>query len=300
MEEEVYDVIIIGAGPAGLTAGIYTIRANLKTIIFSGKSPPRITLAHKIENYPGFIESISGNELLDRMEKQTKALGAIIRDEDVISTYLDSDEKMVSTKNKVYKSKVVIIATGMGPRRKTLVGEENFVGRGLSYCATCDGPLYRGKKVILMGNDEETGEEALELLGMGVDVSIYTNGKEFEVEESLINQIKERGIKIDMNSKIKEVFGTQSVKGIILDNDEKVESDGVFIVYTIPSSMLLQNSGLKLTEDNRLDVNNQMETNINGVYAAGDIVCEVKQISTAVGTGAIAAQNAIKYIRGLK
>ncbi|NVM03559.1 MAG: FAD-dependent oxidoreductase [Candidatus Helarchaeota archaeon] len=300
MEEEEYDVIIIGAGPAGLTAGIYAIRANLKTIIFSGKSPPRITLANNIENYPGFIEPISGNELLDRMQKQTEALGATIRDEDVISAYLDADEKMVSTKNKVYKSKVVIIATGMGPRRKTLVGEENFVGRGLSYCATCDGPLYRGKKVILMGNDKETGEEALELLGMGVDVSIYTNGKNFEVEESLIKRIKERGIKIDEDSKLKEVFGTQSVKGIILENDDKIESDGVFIVYTMPSSMLLQSSGLKLTEDNRLDVNSQMETNIKGVYAAGDVVCEVKQISTAVGTGATAAQNAIKYIRALK
>ncbi|MHA1385556.1 MAG: NAD(P)/FAD-dependent oxidoreductase, partial [Candidatus Helarchaeota archaeon] len=243
MEEETYDVVVIGAGPAGLTAGIYTKRANLSTIVFSGKSPPRLTLAHKIENYPGVSTSITGTELLNKMREQAIAQGVLIRNEDIISLYLDGTEKMVTSKTKLYKSKVVIIATGMGPRRKTLIREEELVGRGLSYCAICDGPLYKGKTVIMIGNDKETGEEALELQGMGINVLIYTNGKKLEVEEKVLTILKSKGIKIDEDSQITEVVGTQSAKGIKLKNGNIVEADGIFIVYTMPSSMLFQNAG---------------------------------------------------------
>ncbi|MHA1299479.1 MAG: NAD(P)/FAD-dependent oxidoreductase [Candidatus Helarchaeota archaeon] len=297
MEEETYDVVVIGAGPAGLTAGIYTKRANLSTIVFSGKSPPRLTLAHKIENYPGVSTSITGTELLNKMREQAIAQGVLIRNEDIISLYLDGTEKMVTSKTKLYKSKVVIIATGMGPRRKTLIREEELVGRGLSYCAICDGPLYKGKTVIMIGNDKETGEEALELQGMGINVLIYTNGKKLEVEEKVLTILKSKGIKIDEDSQITEVVGTQSAKGIKLKNGNIVEADGIFIVYTMPSSMLFQNAGLKLTKNNNIEVNSQMETNKKGVYAAGDVIPGYNQVSIAVGTGATAAMSAIIHIR---
>jgi len=300
LNEETYDVIIIGAGPAGLTAGLYTKRANLSTIIFNGKTPSILTLAHKIENYPGVSISITGKELLDKIRKHAEAYNVIIRNEDIISAYLDGEEKMVTSKFRLYKSKAVIFATGIGPRRKTFIGEEALVGRGVSYCAVCDGPLYRGKKVILIGNDEETGEDALELQGMGANVLIYTNNKKLEVKNHIIERIKEKGINIDEESQVKEIIGSQSAKGIKLENGKIIEADGIFIVYTMPSSLLFQSAGLTLTKNNNIKVNNLMETNKEGVYAAGDVIPGFNQVSIAVGTGAIAAMSAIKYIREKK
>lgn len=300
IQEENYDIIIIGAGPAGLTAGIYVHRSNLSSIVFSGKSPPRLALAHRIENYPGLVKPVTGKELLDEIQKQAESQGVIIRYEDILSFYLDSKEKIITSKERLYKSKAVIIAIGLGPRRKSITGEKEFVGRGVSYCAKCDGPLYKDKDVIIIGNDNETGEEALELIGMGVNTSICTDGKDLEMSNDLLDKLNEKGVNFYNNSSIKEIFGTQTVEGIQLEDKNKIESNGVFIIDTVPASLLLQTSALKLAENGCIEVNVGMETNIKGVFAAGDIICGYKQVSTAVGTGAIAALSAIKYIRSLK
>lgn len=299
MQEEKFDVVIIGAGPAGLTAGIYTQRSNLKTLILHGKATPKLVLAHRIENYPGFLGSVIGEELYETMKKQAKSFGSLIREENVIGLVLSGKEKAVLTGNHIYKTKAVIIATGSGSQCKTFGNEDKFIGFGVSYCAKCDGPLFKERRVIILGNDEDTGEEALDLFNMGVNVSIYTNGTDLEMDENILKKIKSNGIKIDKETKIKEIYGELGVKGIITESGEKRDVDGVFINYTMPTSALFKNTNLDLEENKRIMVNTLMGTNIEGVFAAGDVINSYNQVSIAVGTGATAGLSAIKYVRKL-
>ncbi|MBD3230536.1 MAG: thioredoxin reductase [Candidatus Lokiarchaeota archaeon] len=299
MKEEMFDVVIVGAGPAGLTAGIYTERSNLDTLILHGKTLPKLILAHKIENYPGFLGSVIGKELFKIMKEQAESYGSIIRRDNVINLVLKGKAKAVLTGNKIYKAKAVIIATGSGPRRKTFINEDKFIGFGVSYCAKCDGPLFKDRKVIIIGDDDETAEEALDLNNMGVNVSIYTNDKDLNMDSELAEKVKNKGIEINTESKIKEIYGKLGVKGVITEKGEKIELDGVFINYTMPTSSLFKNTGLELEEDKRIKVNTLMETNIEGVFAAGDVIDCYNQVAIAVGTGAAAALSAIKYVRKL-
>lgn len=286
----IYDAIIIGNGPAGISAALYTIRANMNTMVVSiGDSD--LKKAEKIENYYGFSEPISGEKLLQEGEIQLKKLGGIICEEEVIGIEKDSIFH-VKTVNETYSASTVLIATGQKPVSIKIRDLKKFEGKGISYCTTCDGFFYRGKKVGVLGYKDFALHEAKELLTFTDDITIFTNGQEPEFSEnSLIDKFK-------INKKpILAFVGDEFLEKIIFDDGSEFSLSGVFIAYGSASSI---NFALKmgiLTQNQAIVVNGKQETNILGLYAAGDCTGIFKQISVAVGQGAIAGQQMIKYIR---
>ncbi|MFX0100420.1 MAG: NAD(P)/FAD-dependent oxidoreductase [Candidatus Hodarchaeota archaeon] len=300
------EALVLGAGPAGLSAAIYLKRSNVDTLIIRGKVPSALRKAHKIENYAG-ISSISGPELLDRMIKQVKDLGVEILDDDVLALTLTMDPKMASTKTAFITADTIIIATGKGARKPEMDNEEKFIGLGVSYCATCDGPLYRDRHVCLVGDDDETAEDILILNQMGCKVTWLIKKKnldELDIQAVKINEIKEKSIPIRENVRNMKITGDDAVKAIEFDHSsgihEKLDTSCIFIMTSLPTSTFLEKAGCEFSETKSIKVDKEQRTNIGGVFACGDICGNGFQVSIAVGEGAIAGMNAAKYIRGLK
>jgi len=294
------DVLIIGAGPAGLTAAIYTARAGKKTLVLEGRSPSRLALGYELENYPGFI-SINSLELLDRFKQQAQHSGAEIIKEEAIALALESQPKFATTKNSFIEAKAVIIATGKPFTRERMIpGEEKFIGLGVSYCAICDGPLYRGREVLAYGLSEETAEEILELDQMGCQVRLVTGQKIKPEYNSDIEKLKEKGIPIYENYELKEIIGEKRVERAVIEREGKVEEipiSAVFIFREIPSTALFTKAGLVLDNRQCLVVDKHQRTNIDGIFAAGDITCSYMQVASAVGEGCVAGIQALVYLR---
>lgn len=294
------DILIIGAGPAGLTAAIYAARAGKKTLVLEGRSPSRLALGYEIENYPGFI-SINSRELLDRFRQQAQHHGAEIIKEEAIALALEGQIKYVTTKDSFIEARTVIIATGKPFTRERMIpGEEKFTGLGVSYCATCDGPLYRGREVLAYGLSEETAEEILELDQMGCKVRLVT-GKKIKPEYSSdLEKLKQKGIPVYENYELKEIAGQKRVEKVIIEKDgqiEEIQVSAVFIFREIPSTALFTKAGLSLDQKQCLVVDRNQKTNIDGVFAAGDVTCGSMQIASAVGEGCVAAMQALAYLR---
>jgi thioredoxin reductase (NADPH) len=298
--QSMYDIVIIGGGPAGLTAGIYASSLGLKTLIIEGESPPRITLATKINNYPGFPEGISGIELLNKIKKQALSYGVEIIKGNVSSLNLIGPIKNVIVRNKNITCKAIILAIGIKSTELKIEGEDKFIGLGLSYCVVCDGPLFKNKRVLLIGSGEEAIEDALFLSNLASEVFFIALEK---MNEEQINLLKNNGIKILEGVKLKAIRGEKIVQKVLLEKidgkEELLDIDGIFIVTReIPLMKILSKAGLEI-EGNYIKVNNKQETNIEGVYAAGDCTGGGAQVVIAAGEGAKAAINAAAYIKKL-
>ncbi len=304
-ESKVWDVLIIGAGPAGFTAAIYAARFGLETRIISKDLGGNMALTDLIENYPGFPDGISGSELTSRMHEQVKRLGVDIVFDEVeridpteCAYYEGPCKFVVRTKNgREYKTRTVIITVGAAPRKLHVPGEEELTGRGVSYCATCDGPLFRGKKVIVVGGGNTALQEALYLKSIGVDVTLVHRRDKFRADKILQDRFKEASIPAILNTVVTEIKGENRVKAVKLKNrvtgkEWEMEIDGVFIFIGYePKTDFVKHLGIT-DEYGYIPVDMQMRTKVKGIFAAGDITNVFKQIAVAVGQGAIAANSA--------
>lgn len=299
----VYDVIIIGGGPAGLTAGIYAARANLSTLILDkSKTAGALAYASLIENYPGVEKPLTGKELLERIRNQAISFGAEYREEQVVGVDLVSEVKEVITMSGSYKGKTVIVATGSMGRKPTIKGEGELLGRGVSYCAVCDAPFFRGKTVAVLGDSEEAAKEALYLTEFVELCYLVTSSSKLKVDQNhpVFNSSK---IRILTGYTIKEIVGTEFVTGLKISKDgveETLNLSGVFVFIqgSQPITDFL-GEALKVDERGFIVVDNFMATSIQGVFAAGDVASPfMRQVVIACAQGAVAALSAEKYIRG--
>jgi thioredoxin reductase (NADPH) len=301
MKDISVDVLIIGAGPAGLAAAIYTARACKKTLILKGKVKSHLEMAHKIANYPG-IDSISGKDLLQSFENQALKFGAEIIQSEALELALGMDPKMVTTRDIFVTAKTVILAMGKGQHKKTVINEEDFIGRGVSYCASCDGAFYKGKSVVVYGNDEEAVDDALMLKQLGCKTKLVMYCGNTKCSEKIIDEAKNKGLEIITDTEILSVNGTSGVESISLKNKNgttEMPIDALFIIQEIPSATLLKKAGINLTNKDCIDINRQMHSSLPGVFVAGDITCGGLQVAVAVGEGVTASLEALKYLRDL-
>ena len=300
-----YDVIIIGGGPAGLTAGLYTSRARLKSLLIEKGFPGgQVMTIDWIENYPGFDGGISGVDLSQRMERQAKKFGLEIIQGSVEDIYLhDEIKKIVLEEGKVYETKVVILATGANPRPLKVEGEEKYRGRGVSYCATCDGAFFKGKKIAVIGGGNSAVEEAIFLTKFAEVVYLVHRRNQLRAEKI----IQERAfanprIKFIWDSVVERIDGEDTVNALSLKNVKTGEVselavDGIFIYIGYNPNIGFLKGLIKLDKDNYIITDENMSTSVQGVFAAGDVRAKsLKQIATAVGDGAIAGVSAERYI----
>ena len=291
----IYDVIIIGSGPGGLSAGIYSARSKLKTLIieknlFGGQ----ILNTGVIENYPGSIEDETGASLAKRMIKQCEKFGAEFIKDKVLDIELNKEIKTIKCKNNTYKTKSVIIATGCKHKNLNVDREDEFLGRGLSYCAICDGHLFEDLHVYVAGGGESAVKESLYLSKFAKKVTILSKYDELKCSGYIEEKCREKdNIEIINNVKIIELLGRESV--FIADEDDEII--GLFVFVGLKSQTDLFKGLLNLDEKGYIKTDENMKTNIDGVYAIGDCRSkDLRQVITACNDGAIAAINVEKYI----
>lgn len=301
----VYDQLIVGGGPAGLTAGLYTARGGRKVALIEKAMPGgQAFLTNEIENYPGFPEGIGGPELMMAFQQQATRFGLEIINGEIVSVDLGGDVKtLTAADGKQYQAKTVIIATGAQSRKLGVPGEEEFRGRGVSYCATCDGAFFRDKKVAVVGGGDAAVEEAIFLTRFASQVVIIHRRDELRA----INVLQERAksnekIQFRLDTVVEAILGNQKVeklrlKNVVTGEVAEEDFDGVFIfVGTQPNTQFVEGV-LKLDERGGIMTNETMGTSIKGVFAAGDVrSTPFRQIATAVGDGALAAYSAEQYL----
>jgi len=303
---ESWDLIIVGGGAAGLAAGIYGARSGLRTLILEEKMVGGTTAdAPLIENYLGF-ESISGIELAQKMAVHCRKTGVAIREfEKVLSMDLKGETKLVKTNRATYEAKAVIIASGSHYRELGVPGEKEFLGRGVSYCGICDGPLFKGKRVLVVGGGNSAIVTALYMANIASEVKVSHRRDAFRAEEALVKALKEKAnVEILWNTEVREIKGEKLVERAVIFNRKTSETsellvDGVFIqVGEDPNSQIAKEAGVAVNEEGYIIIDIFQRTNIQGVYAAGDVTNHpVKQVGTAVGQGITAALEAYGYIR---
>jgi len=300
---DTYDVVIIGGGPAGLGAGLYTARRNLKTIVLSETLGGQMALAHIVENYLG-IESITGIELAEKMRKQVEKFGCEFKLAKVAGLELKDEIKKVKTTEKEYSAKVVIIATGSHYRRLEVEGEEKFIGKGVSYCSTCDMPLFKDKKVAVIGGSDSAVNAAIYASEIASEAYLIHRRDKLRAEEITQEKLKKSPVKIIWDSVVEKIEGDKFVNKIIIKNlktneTQELELNGVFIeIGEIPTTEIVKSAGVEVNEKNFVVVNDKFETNIPGVYAVGDVIGSFAQIIVAAAEGAEAATNAYLYLKG--
>jgi thioredoxin reductase (NADPH) len=303
---EPWDLVIVGAGPAGLSSGIYGARSGLKTMIIEEKMAGGTTSdAPSVENYPGFAQ-ISGGELAEKMTIHCKKMGATIRElESVSSLNLQGEEKTVITHKAEHRAKALIISTGSHYREIGVPGEREFRGKGVSYCAVCDGPFFKDKRVLVVGGGNSAATAILYLSGIVGEVVVVHRRHAFRAEEALVRDIEGRkNVQVLWNTEVREILGERLVNKAVLFDNKKRETrelavDGVFVqVGEAPNSQIAREAGVEVDEHGYIKTDIFQRTNIAGVYAAGDVTNHpVKQVGTAVGQGITAALEAYAYIR---
>jgi len=304
-----YDIIIIGGGPAGLTAGLYTSRARLDTLLIErALIGGQIVTTDKVENYPGFEQGISGPELVRQMEAQAKRFGLEITSGRVVSAEDKGDSKSVRLEDgNEYICKAIIVASGAEPSKLEVEGEDKYRGRGVSYCATCDGAFFKNLKIAVIGGGDSAIEEALFLTKFASEVYVVHRRNELRATKILQERLfANPKIKMVWDSVVEKIEGDDFIKGVLLKNVKTQEKnllnvDGIFIyVGTRPNTEFLPNS-IKLNEKGYIMTDDNMSVSVPGIFAAGDIRAKLlKQVSTAVGDGATAAFAAERYIEGLE
>lgn len=286
-----YDCIIIGKGPAGISAAIYLKRANLNVLVI-GKDGGALEKTKKIDNYYGFVNTISGTELLENGLKQAKRLGIEIKTDEVINISLNEEIYTVETRNQTITSKTVILATGTKRENANIPGIEELEGRGISYCAVCDAFFYKNKQVAVLGNGDYALKEAITLSGVANKVTILTNGKE------IVQNRSELPDNIEVNDRsIESINGKEKIENVSFLDKSSLNVNGLFIAVGIASSTDFARKLGAITNNNNIVVDKDMKTNVLGLYAAGDCTGGTLQISKAVCEGMMAATSAIKYIR---
>jgi len=301
-----WDLVIIGAGPAGLTAGIYGARSGLRTLILEKGIPGgSVALTPWIENYPGFPMGISGCDLVDKMLQQCKRNGAEIRDlEEVVRLGLEAENKIIETDKSTYSAGAVIITSGCHTRELGVPGEGELRGRGVSYCALCDGALFKGKKVLVMGGGNAAAMSAIYLSNLASKVFLAHRRSQLRAEAAYMNDLQRSGVEILWNTEVKQIKGRSFVESVVLFNSKTNEIrdmsiDGVFVLIgEVPNGKIASEAGIQVDRDGYIVVDSRQRTNIPGVYAAGDITtCPLKQIGTAVGQAILAAADAFGYLK---
>jgi thioredoxin reductase (NADPH) len=290
----VYDAIIIGKGPSGLSAALYLGRDGYKVLVLGKESI--LEKCKELNNYIG-IESISGSEFIKRSIDQVIDAGAEIKNEKVLKILKNDEVFYVKTNISEYSSKTIVLALGIKKSDVKIKNIDKFIGKGVSYCASCDGYFYKNKNIGVIGNSEYAVEEALNLKNYTDNVTIYTNGMEMNISEKYISSLKKFDID---NRKIQSIFGDEFLSHVIFGEDEKLGIDGIFIANDTPNIDDLSNGLGIITENNRIKVDENNITNIDGVFACGDIINNFKQVSTAVGSGAVAGHSCVKYLIMLK
>ncbi len=306
MESNQYDVIVIGAGPAGLTAGIYSSRAKMKTLIIdTGTIGGQMILTFEIANYPG-VESTTGYQLAKTMKNQAKNFGCdILSNVRLTDVEFDSKIKSVTINDKdKYAAKVIIWATGGRSRMLNVPGEKKFKGRGISYCATCDGDFFQDKEIVVIGGGNSALEEAVALTKYASKVTIIHEFDHFQAFEHAVSEARKNPkINFIMESHVVEFTGGDSLEKVKIKNletgdisEKKIDGAFIFVGYEANNDFL-KDKDIKLNDWNEVLVNNNYQTSVEGVFAAGDALAKrYRQITTAVADGTIAALNAIEYI----
>lgn len=282
-----YNTIIIGTGPAGITAGVYLKRANLDVMIL-GNDESALTKTEKIENYYGFENGITGKELYENGIKQAENLKIPVYKEEVVKIEKDNICKVYTNKN-VYESKNIILATGNKKNKPNIEGIEEFEGKGISYCAICDGFFYKQKNVAIIGSGNYAFSELGDLINIVKSVTILTNGRDIR---------ENRSTSVDIcTKKIKKIDGDKRVNKIIFEDDTSINIDGIFIAEGTAGTLDFAKKLGIITDKNKIIVDTNMKTNINNIYACGDCTGGILQISKASYEGMIAAFDIIKSTR---
>lgn len=298
-----YDIIIIGAGPAGMTAGVYAKQARKNVLILEKDTyGGQILKADKVKNYPGFTE-ISGFEFATKLYNQLKELEPDIKFEEVIEIKNFDDYKEVLTKKNSYKTKSIIIASGAQNRKLGLTNEDKLIGKGISYCATCDGMFFRNKEIAITGGGNSAIDDALYLSNIAKKIYVIYRQKEFRIESINLSKLKEKdNVEFILSSNIIDIRGNDKLESIVLKNNDTNEEstlniDGLFIaIGHIPVSSMCKNI-VDTDEKGYIISKEDCKTNIDGIFAAGDIrIKDVRQLTTACSDGTVASLNACKYL----
>jgi len=308
MKSSIYDIIIVGGGPAGLTAGLYASRARLKTLLVEKVAlGGQVTKSEQIENYPGFEKGISGFELIQNLEKQAKGFGLTVETgevQDILS--LDKNKKTLKVHDRELHCRALIIATGSESNALGVPGEDTLLGRGVSYCATCDGAFFRDREVAVVGGGDAAVEEALFLARLVKKVHIIHRRDELRAIKILQERdLSHEKIAFIWNTVVEKIKGENSVEALSLKNVKDGSSsslavDGVFIYVGLSPNTTWLNDRLPLTDQGFIETNDAMETSLPGIFAAGDVRHKLlRQIATAVGDGSTAAFAAEKYLDAL-
>ena len=302
---ERYDVVILGAGPAGLSAGIYCARYGLSTIIIGKEIGGMANMAHKVENYPGFLGS--GEKLMRKFHKQALKYGAEIINEELISIRSEKKSFNLTTNKSKITSKALIIAFGTQRRKLNIPGEDKFLGKGVSYCATCDANFFRKKQVAVIGGGDSAAKAALLLSHIAKKVYMIYRSKSQKCDISTGKMLRtKKNIELFCNSSPIEIKGKDVVDELIIDiggmdmpHEKKIKVDGVFIeIGGLPLSDIARILGIEIDENDYIIVDSEMKTNVPGIFAAGDIIkSKLKQIIVSASQGALAAKSAYDYVK---
>lgn len=304
--EKIYDVVIVGAGPAGMTAAVYASRANLSTVMLERGMPGgQVANTEEVENFPGF-EYITGPELSNKMFEHAQKFGAEYKYGDIKTVELDGDIKVVKTSTEEIRTKSLIIATGTEHKKIGIPGEDTLSGRGVSYCAVCDGAFFKEKHLVVIGGGDSAVEEGIFLTKFASKVTIVHRRDTLRAQKILQDRaFNNDKIEFIWDTEIQSINGDGRVSSVTLKNNKTDEvydfdADGVFIYIGLqPLTEPFSDLGI-LTEDKYIESNEEMETPIKGIFAAGDVrVKSLRQIVTATGDGSIAAQNAAEYLESL-
>jgi len=308
-EEIIYDIIIIGGGPAGLTAGIYLSRARMNTLLIEKALPGgQAILTEIIENYPGFPHGIAGPELMQKMEEQAVRFGLKIEYGEVEEVKIKEDKvKIVKINNKEYRTMTIILASGAEASKLGAPGEEELRGRGVSYCATCDAPFFKDKKIVVIGGGDTAIEEALYLAKFVREITIVHRRDRLRATKILQERVfANKKINFTRDSVVTKILGSEKVEGILIKNkktgeEKEISCQGVFVfVGNVPNSKFL-NELIKLDKRGYILTDDNMMTSQEGIYACGDVRKKLlRQVVTACGEGATAAFATQKYIEELK
>ncbi len=299
----IYDIVVIGAGPAGLTAGIFAVRRFMNVLVLGDPAyMSTMEEATIVDDWPG-MPGIAGPELMRKFTEHARKLGVPLKGEKVLG--IKKDRLFVVKTEKVeYRTKTVIMATGAKHRKAMVPGEENFVGKGVSYCANCDGPLFRGRNVLVVGGGDTAATYALLLEQIGADTTLIHRRDELRAVETYRKELEKSKVRFIWNSVLKEIKGDNMVKSVVIQNVKtkvvkELPMDGVFIaIGTVPSSELGKNIGIKTDGNGFIKVDRRQMTNIPGIFAAGDCSNNcTKRIVTAAAEGSIAAEMAFEFIR---
>ena len=292
-----YQVIVIGKGPAGLQAAIYTARAGLSVLVI-GLDAGSLGKAETIENYYGFAAPVSGNALQQSGEEQAARFGARILSADVIGVGYGETGFIVSTPEAEHYGETILIATGTSHIKAPIAGIESFEGKGLSYCAVCDGFFFKQKEVGVLGFTDYAAGEALELKALTDKVTIFTNGKELSLSAAMAGRMDAVNM---IHTPIARITGEERVSGVELSDGKTIPLDGLFVAYGVAGGAdLARKLGLIINGRGEIETDEYQQTNVPGVFAAGDCTGRFRQIAVAVGQGALAAKSIIDYCRGNK